>query len=112
MAKTEIPKAEPVTPEPELPLDLQLTLGNPMAFQSGCALLEEEEGVPGAFASIECGKCETAFQIDLLDENPKACPECKREYTHCLMVSPVDDRKVVSMALTDILAENQIEPEI
>lgn len=68
-------------------------LGEPFALAMGCDLLQKAGGVPGCYASIRCD-CGRAFKVDLLSEGLKACPGCRVNYSHVLLVAPADDTEI------------------
>lgn len=74
-------------------------------------LLDEDPalGVPGCFASVKCG-CGQLFKMDLLDDQPKACPVCDARYTHLLVLAAESDPEVVGHIWSELLERNGLMP--
>ncbi len=66
---------------------------------------DEEQGVPGSFASMACD-CGAKFRVNLLKGNIKTCPGCKTMYSHMLVVAAVGDNEVLGHVMEHILEQN------
>lgn len=102
------------TAEPKQPEKPTAIVGEPFAMADGCAILDGEHA-PSVV--LQCGNCERPFRIMLLPSGYKPCPHCKQEYTHLLLVCPVDCGTLVPEALELIADANYVdgdddEPEV
>lgn len=108
-ALTEAPETEP---DPE---SISLLIGDPFALtgsggdQNAVFLpRDDQQGVPGCFASVLCG-CGQPFKINLLEDAPTRCASCEQRYTTVLVVAAVDDPWIVHYMNRYLLESNGIE---
>lgn len=80
-----------------------LVLGPPFAIAHDCAL---REGACAAVIECECGQ---ALRLNLTAPDLKQCPQCKRRYTHVLLVALEDNDELAEEALDVIFQANGIE---
>lgn len=87
-------------------------LGPPSAFSSECVLLEYDRKKPGSgcCAVVRC-ECAQPFRMDLLKQEPTACPKCKKEYTSLLLVCPVDDDVMLQSVFAHLVNVQEGEHE-
>lgn len=103
-----------------------LVIGEPFAIAEGVELLRRvgmdeaavrkalAEGVAGCAIVVKCDgpegqACEQIFRIDLLQPGVKNCPKCKTQYSHMLLVAPVDDEEIIAAAMATVLDANGLE---
>lgn len=96
-----------------------LVIGAPFALSDDCEFVERPTRAldcghtqhPGCVAIVRClgpegDPCGQLFRIDLLEDGTKTCPRCKTQFTHLLLIAPVDDDEVIADAMKLVLQAN------